>query len=47
MKDFLILALFLPHVSECFPAFGGIKWFVNFLTGNLRAYGGCLDFKKR
>ena len=23
-----------------------IKWFLNFLIGNLRAYGGCLDSKK-
>ncbi len=22
-------------------------WFLNFLMGNLRAYGGCLDLKRR
>lgn len=23
-----------------------LKWFLNFLIGNLRAYGGCLDSKE-
>ena len=28
--------LFWPDVMSDFPAFGGIKWFVNFLTGNFK-----------